>query len=122
MIVNLRRWHRWVSAVLGVFLLLMAVTGIGIQATDLLRGTGRAKERVAATMAPPPAKAPERKTTTWNHWLKKVHSGEQFGPVGVAVSIASGVALLFFAISGIWMYLAMFLRRARSGLRDPFWR
>ena len=51
----------------------------------------------------------------WNlGFLHKIHSGEQFGPVGVIVSLASGLALLFFAFSGLWMYVYMFTRRARK--------
>ena len=47
-------------------------------------------------------------------FLHHIHSGEQFGPVGVVISLASGLALLFFAFSGLWMYIYMFTRRARK--------
>lgn len=51
----------------------------------------------------------------WNvGYLHHIHSGEEFGPVGVILSIASGLALLFFAFSGLWMYIYMFARRARK--------
>ncbi len=60
----------------------------------------------------------------WNvGFLHHIHSGEEFGPVGVILSIASGVALIFFAFSGLWMYIQMFRRRANraSAPRKLFW-
>lgn len=51
----------------------------------------------------------------WNvGFLHHIHSGEEFGPVGVVISLMSGLALLFFAFSGLWMYIYMFTRRARK--------
>jgi uncharacterized iron-regulated membrane protein len=51
----------------------------------------------------------------WNvGFLHHIHSGEEFGPVGVVISLMSGLALLFFAFSGLWMYVYMFTRRARK--------
>jgi hypothetical protein len=51
----------------------------------------------------------------WNvGFLHHIHSGEEFGPVGVMLSMLSGIALIFFAFSGLWMYVYMFTRRARK--------
>jgi hypothetical protein len=51
----------------------------------------------------------------WNvGFLHHIHSGEEFGPVGVVISLMSGLALLFFAFSGLWMYVYMFAKRARK--------
>ena len=60
----------------------------------------------------------------WNlGLLHHLHSGEQFGPAGVILSMASGVALLFFAFSGLWMYIQMYRRRAHRHHhpRSLFW-
>ena len=60
----------------------------------------------------------------WNvGFLHHLHSGEQFGPAGVIVSMLSGTALIFFAFSGLWMYIQMFRRRAHraSRPRKLFW-
>jgi uncharacterized iron-regulated membrane protein len=58
----------------------------------------------------------EKRSTAgaWNHWVKKLHSGEALGPVGIALNLAGGLALLFFAGSGFWMYLSMWLRLRRN--------
>ena len=51
---------------------------------------------------------PARKPGQWNvGLLHHLHSGEQFGPFGVVISILSGLALLFFSFSGLWMYIQM---------------
>ena len=60
----------------------------------------------------------------WNlGFLHHLHSGEQFGPAGVILSMASGLALLFFAFSGLWMYLQMYRRRLhrQSHPKRLFW-
>ena len=52
-----------------------------------------------------------------------LRSGEEFGPVGVAISIASGLALIFFSISGFWLYFQMFKARSARGLTPKwFWK
>ena len=60
----------------------------------------------------------------WNvGFLHHIHSGEQFGPVGVIISLLSGIALIFFAFSGLWMYIQMFRRRSHraSHPKRLFW-
>ncbi len=60
----------------------------------------------------------------WNvSYLHKIHSGEEFGPAGVIVSLVSGIALIFFAFSGLYMYIQMFRRRGhrKSHPRRIFW-
>ena len=69
-------------------------------------------------------KAPPSGARAWVGFFHHIHSGEQFGPVGVIISIMSGLALMFFAISGMWMYYVMFRnrgRRDRTGSRF-FWK
>ena len=52
-----------------------------------------------------------------------VRAEEQFGPVGVILSLLSGLGLIFFAISGLYMYIQMYRRRAHrhSHPRRLFW-
>lgn len=59
----------------------------------------------------------------WVSFFHHLHAGEQFGPAGTALSIASGLALLFFAFSGLWMYVEMYRRRRHrhSHPRQLFW-
>ena len=64
---------------------------------------------------------PVPKPGAWNlGLLHHLHSGEQFGPLGVVVSMLSGLALFFFALSGLYMYIQMYrgrLARSESGRR-----
>ena len=100
----------------------------------VLPAPGAAAPNAAASTAAPAAFAcpatmtcrPKRvaKPGDWNvGFLHKIHSGEEFGPVGVILSIASGLALIFFAFSGLWMYIQMFRRRShrQSHPRKLFW-
>ena len=49
-----------------------------------------------------------------------LHSGETFGPVGVAISLLSGFAMIFFSFSGLWLYIQMWRNRAERKL-SPRW-
>lgn len=125
----MRKWHRWLSVFFGILLLFIATTGLLSQVGSLVN-----ESRQAA--APPPAIPagfvcpetmncrPKPQPGGWNvGLLHHLHSGEEFGPIGVALSILSGFALLFFAFSGLWMYIQMFRgrARARSKGRRFFW-
>jgi hypothetical protein len=54
--------------------------------------------------------------------IHHLHSGESFGPIGIFVSTLSGAALLFFAFSGLWMYIEMFRRRNKAEKQGLFWK
>ncbi len=102
--------------------------------TATLIPTAQAHEmEAAAATAPTPFVCPETMTCRpkrtpkpgeWNvSYLHHLHSGEEFGPAGVVISLVSGLALLFFAFSGLYMYIQMFRRRGhrKSHPRRIFW-
>ena len=136
----MRKWHRWISVFFGVFLLWISVTGVLSQVGSLVNNGGfeteaseaAAKARAAAatppgfvcpesmTCRPKPLKDPSRWDVGLLHHL---HSGETFGPFGVVVSILSGLALLFFSFSGLWMYVQMWKGRKERALKPGwFWK
>jgi uncharacterized iron-regulated membrane protein len=128
----MRKWHRWLSIVVGVFLLWIAATGVLSQVGSLVNDSARKPAASPAAAAPPGFVCPPTMTCRpkpqpggWNvGLLHHLHSGEQFGPIGVAISLLSGLALLFFAFSGLWMYWQMFTARsAKSHSRGGrfFW-
>lgn len=128
----MRKWHRWLAVLFGVFLLWISATGVLSQIGSLVNKGGFASEpRSAAAPATPPGfKCPETMTcrpkpkpSAWNvGLLHHLHSGESFGPVGIVMSILSGLVLFFFAFSGLWMYVEMLRgRMVRVGSRKPFW-
>jgi hypothetical protein len=120
----MRKLHRWLAPTLALFLLIIAGTGIGIQTTDLI---GDKPTSATASVEQKLIKRPQAKREMpgpmkqWNRIFKHIHSGEYFGPFGIFINIIAGIALLFFAVSGMWMYLSMFRRRQRNGLKDMFW-
>ena len=69
---------------------------------------------------PPRAESGPR---AWTGFFHHLHSGEEFGTIGTVISILSGFGLLFFSISGIWVYAQMWLNRRERGARDRwFWK
>ena len=149
----MRRYHRWLSVLFGVFILWIAVTGVLSQVGSLVNNGGfeeetemRGKAQAAAlgSAVTPAARAhehempaaqlpaafvcpadmvcrPKPAPRAWNvGFLHHIHSGEQFGPIGVVISILSGLALVFFAFSGLWMYIRMFSHR-RTNNHKPGW-
>jgi uncharacterized iron-regulated membrane protein len=110
----MRRWHKFLAPWFALILFVLALTGVATQTTSLLD-----TRPVASAPAPavrdgkPPQKQPSA-MRSWNRWVKHLHSGESLGPVGIALNLAGGLALLFFAGSGFWMYLSMALRLRRG--------
>lgn len=65
---------------------------------------------------------PESGPRAWTGFFHHLHSGEEFGVLGTAISILAGFGLLFFSLSGIWMYAQMWLQRRNRGAKDRwFW-
>ncbi|HWU02260.1 MAG TPA: PepSY-associated TM helix domain-containing protein [Novosphingobium sp.] len=141
----MRKWHRWVSLFAGFFMLWMSVTGLIIHFNDIAgekkgpppaasaqmgvanaatpAGAAPADGAKPAFVCPPDYMCrPKGKggKISFVGLIKHLHSGEQFGPVGTLLSILSGVSLLFFSISGIWMYVQMWQMR-KSRKLTPRW-
>jgi hypothetical protein len=117
----MRRYHRWLATVFGIFLLWISATGVLSQVGAIVNKgglEGMTAERAAPAL-PLGFVCPESLTcrpkpapTAWNvGLLHHLHSGEQFGPAGHLISIASGLSLFFFAISGLWMYVQLYRGR-----------
>ena len=122
----MRKWHRWLSVIFGAFLLWIAVTGVMSHLAAL----------VAEGEKPPVAAAPAGFTCpesmicrpkpspdgarAWVGYLHHLHSGEEFGVAGTWIAILSGFAMVFFAFSGLWMYLRMWLAR-KDRAQKPGW-
>lgn len=130
----MRKWHRWLSVFFGVFMLWIAATGVLSQAA-VLWPSGAADEAARAAATPPPGfECPEgwrcmpprgepggiRSMVGVFHHL---HSGETFGPIGTAISVLSGLTLIFFSISGLWLYVLMWRNRKECKLAPRwFWK
>jgi len=129
----MRKWHRWLSVFFGVFLLWIAVTGVLSQVAVLWPGGGSPDPAAASASAPAGFECPKgwrcmpprpqggmRSLVGLFHHL---HSGETFGPIGTAISVLSGLAMIFFAFSGLWLYIQMWRNRKERALMPRwFWR
>ena len=118
----MRKWHRWVAVLFGVFLLWISATGVLSQVGSIANNGLFENDRPpsAAPAGPPGFTCPDSmicrpkptKPQAWNvGLLHHLHSGETFGPVGTIISILSGLSLFFFAFSGLWMYIQMWRGR-----------
>lgn len=112
----MRRWHKLLAPWFALLLFAIALTGVVTQATALLDTptAGTAPAEAGAKRPVAPAAGKRSAIGAWNHWFKKLHSGEALGPGGIALNLAAGLVLLFFAGSGFWMYLSMWLRLRRN--------
>ena len=128
----MRKWHRWLVIFAGVFLVWIAATGLIGQVISLTRtehrdapaANAQAGSAATAPMAendPPKARKP-RKNGDLYHFIIDLHSGEYFGVVGKVLSALLGAVMLFFSLSGMWMYIDMFRKRKRIGRTGLFWK
>ncbi len=72
-----------------------------------------------AASAPAPTtpalpRPPQSKAHQLHELLQHLHSGEWFGPFGTIIQTLAGIAMTFFAVSGMWMYVTMFRRRGHK--------
>ena len=121
----MRKWHRWLSVIFGVFLLWIAVTGVLSHVTALWPTAQTARAEPPAgfvcpdTMICRPKPDPQG-PRAWVGFFHHLHSGETFGPFGTAIALLSGLAMAFFSFSGLWLYIAMWRNRA-SRAAKPGW-
>ena len=133
----MRKWHRWLSFIFGSFLLFIAVTGVMShiaamytqgsifeqekkeeRSAQLSASSAPGTNQAQAATVTEPKRDPKRKLVGLLHHL---HSGEFFGPAGIILSLASGLVMIFFSFSGLWMYYQMFVRRRKLGKAELFW-
>ena len=104
----MRRYHRWLSVVFGLFILWISATGLIVQAGRLYT-SGESERAEAAEAAPaaasPAVRPPRSPADEFVHFVTELHSGEEFGLAGQLIGLVSGAALVFFAVSGLWMYI-----------------
>ena len=125
----MRKWHRWLSLFFGVVLVWIAVTGALSQVVPLIERGGFEDEAAERAQAAPPAGftcpdtmmcRPKRPGGSIVGLLHHLHSGESFGPVGIVLFTLAGFAMVFFSISGLWLYIQMWRFRKEKGL-NPKW-
>jgi hypothetical protein len=122
----MRKWHRWLVVVFGVFLVWIAVTGVLSQVVPWFVP----RPQPAASAVPAGFVCPEMLTCRPKgggrsivSLLHDLHSGASFGPIGTFIATLSGFAMVFFSISGIWMYVQMWRNRASRGAKPGwFWK
>lgn len=122
----MRKWHRWLVVFFGVFLVWIAITGVLSQVVPwfLPRPAPAAISAPAGFVCPDTMTCrPKQTGRSVVGFLHDLHSGESFGPLGVFIATLSGLAMVFFSVSGLWMYLQMWRNRSQRGLKPGwFWK
>lgn len=59
---------------------------------------------------------------TVHEWVKHFHSGELLGLPARVLDLLAGLSLVFLSISGLWMYVGLWRKRAQGGRRGLFWK
>ena len=129
----MRKWHRWLSVFFAIIIIWVTVTGMLHWFGVWWPADELTAEQIAAQQPPegwecpegwrctPPSFAgPPRNLVGLFHHL---HSGAEFGIVGEIIVLISGFVLLFFSVSGLWMYVQMFESRKKRGMKGGmFWK
>lgn len=131
----MRKWHRWLSVFFGVFLLWIAVTGVLSQiplwqeqfgAKDPAAEAAQKAAIPAGFVCPKTMMCRPKPTQTSGlnvGLLHHLHSGETFGPLGTVIATLSGLAMVFFSFSGLWLYISMWRGRKDRALKPGwFWK
>ena len=127
----MRKWHRWLSVLFGVVLLWVAVTGVLSQIPlwgEAFGGEDEARPSAAAAAVPAGFKCPETmlcrpkppKSAFNVGLIHHLHSGESLGPLGTVIFTLAGLAMVFFSVSGLWLYVQMWQNRKDRGV-SPKW-
>jgi uncharacterized iron-regulated membrane protein len=129
----MRKWHRWLSVFFAIVMIWVAVTGLFHYLAVWWPSDPPSAEALAAQTPPEGFVCPEnwrcmpprpdgglRGMVGLAHHL---HSGEELGIVGEIIVMLSGLALVFFSVSGLWMYVRMWKLRKDKGLNGGvFWK
>lgn len=123
----MRKWHRWLSVLFGIFLLWIAITGVLSQVVPWF--TPRPSPAAMAAAVPPGFVCPETMTcrarggSSIVGTLHHLHSGESFGPLGEFIATLAGLAMVFFSFSGLWLYISLWRNRKTRSLKPGwFWK
>ena len=125
----MRRFHRWFGLVVAIFMIVISVTGVILQVQVIAEDHKGPPPAIAAAQLhqEPPGEhehaGPGGEGGGDLHGLvMHIHSGEYFGKYANVIGLVCGLALLFFSVSGLWMYWQMFNARARNGRSGVFWK
>ncbi len=131
----MRKWHRWLSVFFAVILIFVTVTGLLHYLVVWWPAAEPTPEALAAVAPPPGFACPEgwrciapqpegvNPLRPYLGLFHHLHSGSEGGIWGEIVVMLSGLALLFFTVSGMWMYVRMWASRKERGLKKGlFWK
>jgi uncharacterized iron-regulated membrane protein len=107
----LRQIHRWIALALVLFIAAIGTTGAILHGILAIYGDSAPTENgnMPASVA------------AFRQLLFKIHTGFLIGVPGAYYGLICGLGLLFFSISGLWMYLNLYRSRSGLGRKGLFW-
>lgn len=129
----MRKWHRWLSVFFAVIMIFVTITGLLHYVVVWWPSAPPTAEQLAAAAPPPGFVCPEgwrcmapppgtdNPLRPYLGLFHHLHSGSEGGIWGEIIVMLSGLALLFFSISGMWMYVKMWSARKRAQKKGLFW-
>ena len=131
----MRKWHRWLSVFFGIIMIWVTVTGLLHYAVVWWPAAEPAAGAMAASQPPADFVCPEgwrcmaprpqgnNPLGPYLGLFHHLHSGSEGGIIGEIIVMLSGFALLFFSVSGMWLYVQMWRNRSKRGLKGGmFWK
>lgn len=131
----MRKWHRWLSVFFGVIMIYVTITGLLHYAVVWWPAPEPTAEQLAAAAPPagfacpegwrcsPPRPDTGNPLAPYLGLFHHLHSGSEGGIWGEIVVMLSGLALLFFSFSGLWLYIQMWRNRKERALKPGwFWK
>jgi len=95
----------------------------GARGAELKLATGqRIGPSVTVDLASGKATYVERPPRTLRTIFVLLHSGKYYGVLGLILILMAGVVLLVLSVTGLVLYLQMYLRRRGIGRPEMFWR
>jgi uncharacterized iron-regulated membrane protein len=104
---------------------IIALSGIALQLDLWISGTPAPDASLVREVLPDGAAReppPLREGLNWHGFLQGIHAGYIWGTFGRILSLLAGVALTILSVTGAWVYIDMFRRRAGNGNRQIFWK
>ena len=123
----MRKWHRWLSVFFAIVMIWVAVTGllhyvvVWWPSAEPSAAAGFVCPEGWRCIAPRPDTG--NPLAQYLGLFHHLHAGSEGGIWGEIIVMLSGLALVFFTVSGMWMYFQMWTVRKAKGLKQRvFWK
>lgn len=116
----MRSLHRWFTVTLVLFTTMIGFTGASLD-LDTARNPVLLYDTPLPGAPPGLSHPSEGPPPPWHDINFNLHKLGYLGRTGHVLGVVIGLGLIMFAVTGMWMYGAMYLRRRSAARRALFW-